>query len=504
MFTMVLSKTLTPLLLSLAAQGTVAAIIPRDNSTGIQWGPCKLNTTLPVQCAKLPVPLDYTDNSSQILNLDVIRYPAQKHPKRGSIILNFGGPGQDGLNSMLAYADLMGPTTGGYHDLVSWDPRGTGSTLRFSCWPDDTTGYFNNLGTKLAGESDTMVGKLWAQGQVIANQCYNQLKDTGDKVGMAFAARDMMSIVDALDEGGKLNYWGISGGTAMGATVAAMFPDRIERIVLDGVMNSHQYYNSFGEPEMVASTDATWEEFMRGCVATPQNCALGRNKTFEMLEAEMAQLFETFRNNPPVYQELVVVEYSLFVGQIFNTLYRPTAWPALADALNDILHGSLDSFAALVLAGGIPAQDQAILGIRCGDKGLRTDELSDLEPDFAAYKRTSKWFWDWAWGYYVTPCAQWKFHAKERYAGDFNVKTSFPMLVVGNTWDPVTPIVSARNMSEGFEGSVLLTHNGHGHLSLTQPSNCTNQYIQDYFLKGTLPAPGTVCQPNLPLFSTAA
>ena len=106
---MVFPKTFSPFLLSLAIQGSVAVTIPRDNNSGIQWGPCKLNTTLPVQCGKLPVPLDYTDNSSKILNLDVIKYPAQKQPKRGSIILNFGGPGQDGLESMLSYAETMGP-----------------------------------------------------------------------------------------------------------------------------------------------------------------------------------------------------------------------------------------------------------------------------------------------------------------------------------------------------------------------------------------------------------
>ncbi|KAI1099023.1 TAP-like protein-domain-containing protein [Jackrogersella minutella] len=502
---MVPSKVLAPFLITLAAQSSSAATIRRDDGSGIQWGPCKLDTTLPVQCAKLPVPLDYTDKSgNQTLNLDVIKYPAQKQPKRGSIILNFGGPGQDGLNSMLAYADLMGPTTGGYHDLVSWDPRGTGNTLRFSCWPNDTTGYFSALGNTLAGAADTAQGKLWAEGTIIADQCYNQLKGTGDKVGMAFAARDMMSIVDALGEDGKLRYWGISGGTAMGATVAAMFPDRVERIVLDGVMNSHQYYNSFGEPEMVASADGVWEEFMRGCIAKPANCALGRNKTFEALEVEMARLFDSFRNSPPVYNETYIIDYTTFVGHVYNTLYRPNSYASLADAIAAVLQGDLDPLVQRLLDGGLPSQDQAILGIRCGDKKLRSDKLADLEPDFEKYRRSSSWFWDWAWGYYVMPCAQWKFEAKERYEGDFRVNTSYPVLFVGNTYDPVTPLVSARNMSSGFEGSVVLTHNGHGHLSLTQPSNCTNGFIRDYFLEGTLPKPGTVCQPNLPLFSTAA
>ncbi|KAI0122252.1 TAP-like protein-domain-containing protein [Daldinia grandis] len=502
---MVSSKTLLTLLLSLVPYASKAATVRCSNNTEIRWGPCKLNTTLPVQCAQLTVPLDYTDEScSDTLNLDLIKYPAQKQPKRGSILLNFGGPGQDGLESMLAYAELMGPTTGGYHDLISWDPRGTGKTLRFSCWPDDTTGYYAAMGNSLAGNADSTVGKLWAEGSIIATQCHNQQKETGQFVGMAFVARDMMSIVDALNEDGMLRYWGISGGTTLGATVVAMFPDRVERVVLEGVMNAHEYYNSFGEPEMVASTDATWEEFMRGCIATPDNCALAKNRTYDELEAAMAELFDTVRNNPPVFNGTVVFGYDLFKSHIFSTLYSPTDWPGLAQALEHVLEGNLETFVNRVLRFSIPAQDQAILGIRCGDKKLRTNKLSDLEPVFEQYHKTSKWFWDWAWGYYVMPCAQWGFEAKERYEGDFQVKTKNPVLFVGNSFDPVTPLASAKNMSSGFEGSVLLTHNGHGHLSLTQPSNCTNSIIQNYFLEGTLPAPGTVCEPNFPLFDPAA
>ena len=36
---------------------------------------------------------------------------------------------------------------------------------------------------------------------------------------------------------------GMSYGTLLGATLAAMFPDRIGRMVLDGVLNPHEYYN---------------------------------------------------------------------------------------------------------------------------------------------------------------------------------------------------------------------------------------------------------------------
>jgi len=74
-------------------------------------------------------------------------------------------------------------------------------------------------------------------------------------------------------------------------------------------------------------------------------------------------------------------------------------------------------------------------------------------------------------------------------------------LLVGNSYDPVTPLVSAMNTSAGFEGSVVLHHNGYGHCSNAQPSLCTAKAIQAYFNNGTLPAPGTICQPDVPLYS---
>ncbi|KAI5863686.1 TAP-like protein-domain-containing protein [Durotheca rogersii] len=501
-------RVLGALALTLSGLGADASAIRRDYPTDgstLKWGPCQLrqNTTLPIQCAKLTVPLDYLNESdTRTIELDLARIPATKEPRRGSILLNFGGPGQPGVESLPAYAPIQGPVLGGYHDLVTWDPRGTGSTLRFSCFPTDPSGYYAAMGTTLAGSADTAVGQLWAEGGVIAEQCYKNLKDIGNYVGMAYTARDMISIVDALGEDGMLRYWGISGGTTLGATVSAMFPDRVDKVLLDGVMNVHEYYHSFGEPEFLASADDTFREFLSGCVKAPENCPLARNHTAQELEQIMTDLFAAVREQPVSYRGEAVIDYTLFKGFIFSSLYRPSSWPQLSAGIDQIVHeNNWDTLVAFALGPGIPQEDQAILGIRCGDKGPRSDHLSDLSDVLSRFIKTSQWFWDWAWGYWVLPCAQWKFEAKERYEGDFHVRTKNPLLFVGNTWDPVTPLVSAKNVSSGFEGSVLLQHNGHGHLAMTQPSNCTDGYIQRYFLEGTLPKPGTICEPNEPLFA---
>jgi hypothetical protein len=102
----------TSLLLLSVVQGSPTRLHNLQNrGEGIQWGPCNFETgEVPVQCGKLAVPLDYTDeNNCQTIDLDLIKLPATQQPAKGSILLNFGGPGGDGLHNMLSYGVRMAP-----------------------------------------------------------------------------------------------------------------------------------------------------------------------------------------------------------------------------------------------------------------------------------------------------------------------------------------------------------------------------------------------------------
>jgi pimeloyl-ACP methyl ester carboxylesterase len=97
---------------------------------------------------------------------------------------------------------------------------------------------------KVSGNaSDAALGSIWATSEIFAETCLEAQAETGEYIGTAFAARDIMRAVDALGGDGLLRYWGISYGTVLGATLAAMFPDRIGRMMLDGVANVHEYYS---------------------------------------------------------------------------------------------------------------------------------------------------------------------------------------------------------------------------------------------------------------------
>jgi hypothetical protein len=84
--------------------------------TNIKWAPCPqaLNKFDPhnrtLQCGTLDVPLDYTDKTSDLkLSLDIIKIPALREPKRGSILFNWGGPGGTGLLDMAVMSSTVQP-----------------------------------------------------------------------------------------------------------------------------------------------------------------------------------------------------------------------------------------------------------------------------------------------------------------------------------------------------------------------------------------------------------
>jgi len=86
------------------------------------------------------------------------------------------------------------------------------------------------------------LGETYAMDITIAYKCQQTNNLTSALLGTAYVARDIMRIVDALGEDGLLRYWGFSYGTLLGATMATMFPDKMDRVVLDGVANAKEYY----------------------------------------------------------------------------------------------------------------------------------------------------------------------------------------------------------------------------------------------------------------------
>lgn len=57
--------------------------------------------------------------------------------------------------------------------------------------------------------SDTAPGEIWAYSKIFSDNCAALQNKTGNFLGTAFVARDMMQVVDALDEDGMIRYLGM-------------------------------------------------------------------------------------------------------------------------------------------------------------------------------------------------------------------------------------------------------------------------------------------------------
>jgi hypothetical protein len=69
------------------------------------------------------------------------------------------------------------------------------------------------------------------------------------------------------------------------------------------------------------------------------------------------------------------------------------------------------------------------------------------------------------------------------------IKTSFPVLFISNTNDPVTPLYAGVKMAGKFVDAGLLEQKSMGHCSLAAASRCTSAKIKAYFTKGEVPSP---------------
>ncbi|KAJ0425830.1 TAP-like protein-domain-containing protein [Aspergillus carlsbadensis] len=467
------------------------------------------SSTVPVlfECGTLDVPFDYTSyNSSEKLTLKLIKAPAPLGSK-GTILFNMGGPGVSNRNDFSTLAPTLIPLTGGQYDLVTFDTRGTVDTIPFRCHRDPVEQFRAFFSQEPSKSSDTSLGKLWARGAADAEACSTHAAKDGAVLTTAFVARDLMQVVDALDEDGLLRYYGFSYGTTLGATAAAMFPDRIDKMILDAVQNVHEYYYAQANFEEWELSDQLFSAIFHHCVeAGPELCPLASyNQTAEELEAATWDLLEVIKYQPAPVGKLVV-DYPALKAIYAQGLYSPRFWPSLTAVVDHLAFGGEHAAIPLdTILAGLPSinttaatlpslisGDIALAGIYCGDNQVRTDSFADFLPAVEKLYKTSSVMGDIAMGSYAR-CQQWKIKPKETYTGSFDVRTKNPVLFVGNTLDGHTPLKSAYNVSSSFEGSVVLEVDGFGHGSSSVPSACSLKTISAYWADGTLPESGTRC-----------
>ncbi|KAH6629591.1 putative hydrolases or acyltransferase [Boeremia exigua] len=519
-----------------------ALAYPADTThpnTTLEWAPCDLDFpasskeaiakhAVPLFCATLSVPLDYTEpENGKTIDLQLIKIKATKEPFKGSILTNPGGPGGSGVEFVAIAGPEYTAHLGGFHDVIGFDPRGTGRTIPFDCTPSNTTaskvkrGQYNFTIPQNDAYGE-LQRKLWDEGGVFAEDCANTPgnADIGPYIGTAFVARDMLSIIDALGEE-KLQYWGISYGTFLGQTFAGMFPDRVGRVLLDSSFDFEDYHNGQWIPALRDTERAMVNGFTECVNAGPTLCPLanltGPDTTADDIHKELAKVFQELIDEPVYFPDdwspkqwlqpggipIFTVLKSMLLTLSYSAVDLGSLYLAVEIALQRDWERAISVASAFLNSTSpeIPWNlgSNAFHGIACADGAFQAETPEDMYSWIQAQTAVST-FGD-TFGTQMWPCAQWKFEAKERYTGPWNaINTSYPILFISGSHDPITPLSSGYEASANFPGSRMLVHNGHGHAVMNHPSACTIKAIADYFNEGTLPGVGTVCQPDKTAF----
>ncbi|KAJ7223535.1 TAP-like protein-domain-containing protein [Mycena pura] len=476
------------------------------------------------QCSLLRVPLDYSSDKGNA-SIAIVRLPATvpKSEYLGPILFNPGGPGGSGVDAIVSlgasFADFLGPQ----FDIVGFDPRGVSfskPTVSFfetaadrAFWtPPDV-----NLRYPSLNATSEVISNRWAQFQLIGQQA--QLHDTQDilqYITTDNVARDMLRITEAFGFE-KLQYWGVSYGSVLGSTFATLFPDKVGRVAIDGIMDGEAWYTA-NITESMTDTDKTLQTFFDGCAAAgPAACAFHASSA-EQIAANLAALTDAVRAQPfPVLTNVShgIVDFSFVRNLIFAALFSPyAAYAGFAQDLAALARGNATrayaehqapAFECDCAAGQAPFTAnifEAQIATTCGDARAVADSVTQLREFYANEARLSS-FAD-IWGHWRIWCSGWNVHREGRFLGPVGGHTSYPLLIIGNTADPLTPLVWAKKAATQFPGAVLLTQDSPGHTSLVAPSLCTHGALRAYFQNGTLPAAGTVCAVDEALFPDAA
>lgn len=291
-----------------------------------------------------------------------------------------------------------------------------------------------------------------------------------------------------------------------------MFPERVSRLIIDGVSNLDQWYNSFFFKESLIDTDNVYAGFVKECFEAKENCPLNSIKespfeTATALQNHIDDFLKKLEEEPiAVYLNNsnygAVTRRSVATNGIFPALYKPApTWPILAKNLVELLNGNAtpsfnaysDSWVSTIIGDEtntfVILNDNWNSGSAApvhGIKPIQNFSLSLSEESKLVSKYQGSDIYDRAsWSIPTTH----NFHP--HYHPEYpRFKTANPILVLSTTYDPVCPLISAKKAHNSFEGAGFLEQKSYGHCSLSMPSICTAKHVQRYFNEGQLPKSG--------------
>ncbi|MEU0931938.1 alpha/beta hydrolase [Embleya sp. NPDC005971] len=442
----------------------------------IAWGACPADVAAPgLRCGTLAVPVDHTRADGPTTTLGVSLAPAGGGaPRRGTIVVNPGGPGGGGMWPADLVRRAMPERVRQSYDIVGVDPRGNHHSDPISC-VDASFDRAPKPDPVPATAQDEQ--RLIERARDYARGCAERAGDLLPHLGTLENARDLDLVRAALGES-RISFIGWSYGTYLGAVYGHLFPERVDRMILDSVVDPRP--------------DQVWYR-----INLRQDIAF-QGRWRDLVAAEGADLDDLFaRTLAGVRAEPAggLVGPAELRDLATRALYNSRSWPEFAAALRAHDRGDPGPLAALYTpATAQDANGTAIYtAVECHD-GPWPRDWSVWDRDARAVDRTAP-LTTWSNTWLNAPCAFWPVPARTPPTIDGHDLP--PVLLVQGTRDPATPPAGASALHQALPSSHLITvldEGDHGILAF-QPAPCVLRAAAAYLTDGTLP-PGrdTTCE----------
>jgi pimeloyl-ACP methyl ester carboxylesterase len=470
------------------AAGTEASL-ESYYSQDVAWTPCRER----FECTEIQVPLDYANPAGETITLSLLKVPAGDRRQRvGSLVVNPGGPGGSGIEYAANSKAYFGSEVRQVFDIVGFDPRGVGESTPVQCLPDEKLDAFvasdpDPDTPAEVRESDRMIREF-------GRGCVERSGDLAAHVSTAEAARDIDIIRELLGDR-RLSWFGASYGTLLGATYAELFPERVGRMVLDAALDP-----SLSAVDMSLAQARGFEVALRayiGACVGRGGCFLG--DTVDAGARRIRQFLDEVERSPIEGDGERRLRIGNAVLGIWAPLYNDSYWPLLDTALQQAFRGEgrallalSDAYTSRGPSGYVDNSVEALYTVNCLDAdaedAVPSSEVPELVPRFEEASPTFGAIF----AYGLSSCAAWPI-SSDRDPGPLNAAGAEPILVVGTSRDPATPLAWAEALASQLESGVLVARDGDGHGGYNAGNECVDDVVESYLVSGVVPKSDVTC-----------
>lgn len=439
-------------------------------------------------CADIEVPMDYENPSGRKLTIAMVKKPAARPSERiGVLLVNPGGPGASGIETVNnAASSIFSQEILDRFDIIGWDPRGAGDSSRLNC--AKSLDYLFD-GVDYSPDSDEEIAKLKEVNKRFGQDCKNDDKRLLRHLSSEETVKDMDEIRKSLGEN-EINYLGYSYGTALGQLYAQEFPKNFRTMVLDGVLDLAADPVATMKEQAIGFDDAM-SSFFEYCQANTCKYAKGkdpRQAYMDIMNSVDAKPVRSTNEDSTLgpAQLDIATAYYLYSGE--------TGWNVLDAGLNDLLNGDpnklLSGFSSYVgrsFDGSYDGSYESFLSIGCNDGtiGDASDMLelaNEMGPKAPIFGESGILL--------GLPCATWPEEVIAS-AYKFEDRDTAPVLVIGTTGDPATPVQWARNTAKNLPNSIYIEKTGEGHTAYGHGDVCVDDLVNNYFISAQVPTKTT-------------